>query len=105
MLYANLVVPDGIIQVNDCCHSPEGIRQNLGVREAVTKFCKMTEYTPLMITNTDWSDVVLARKDSRITRVMDAAVDSVGASYVEIPPSMIGAARVRNGARPNLSFL
>lgn len=104
MLYSELVAPDGIIQLNDCCHSDEGVRQNLGVLEAVTKFCKMTEFVPLLITNTDWSDVVLARKGSQMARIADIAVDTVGVSYVEVPPSMLGAARVRSGARPNLSF-
>ena len=61
MLYAGLVVPDGIIQLNDCCHSSEGVRQNLGVLEAVTKFWKMTEYIPLLISNTEASVCTLQR--------------------------------------------
>jgi hypothetical protein len=104
MLYSQLLSHDGLIQLNDCCHSPAGIRQNLGVLEAVVKFCKIKQFSPILMTNSDWTDVLLVPERSRHTDIVDQIINTNDISYVEIPPQLIGASTVRYGKRANLSF-
>jgi hypothetical protein len=105
MFYKDFLSHDGVLQLNDCCHSELGIKQNLGVLEAVVKFTKMTDYVPVAITNTDWSDVILVRKDSQLIPLIDQIINQSDISYVEIPPQLLGALKVRNGVKQNLSFI
>jgi hypothetical protein len=104
LMYAELLAPDGALQLNDCCHSEAGVRQNLGVLEAAVKFCKMSDFVPVLLTNSDWSDLVLVRRASRLRRVIDEVVAGSDIGYVEIPAQLLGAATVRSGRRANLSF-
>ena len=104
MLYQDLVSHTGCIQLNDCCHSNAGVLQNLGVLEATVKFIKMTDFIPVVITNTDWSDVILCRKNNPLICAIDNSILSSDVSYVEVPPQLLGNLRVVNGARTNLSF-
>lgn len=104
MMYSALLSAGGVLQLNDCCHSPDGVRQNLGVLEAVIKFTKMSDFEVIAMTNTDWSDVLLVRRGSQVGVVFDAVMDAVDIAYVDVPTSLLGAARVRTGARANLSF-
>ena len=104
LMYSAILSAGGVLQLNDCCHSADGVRQNLGVLEAVIKFTKMSDFEVIAMTNTDWSDVLLVRKGSQVGVVFDAVMDVVDVAYVDVPTSLLGAARVRTGARANLSF-
>jgi hypothetical protein len=105
MTYQKLLGPDGVIQLNDCCHSLEGLAQNFGVLEAVVKFCKFTDFYPAVLTNTDWSDVLLLRRGSRLVPVIDQVFATNDITYIGVPEQLLGAVRVNSGARKNLSFV
>lgn len=104
MACRDLVSDCGVLQLNDCCHSDAGVRQNLGVLEAVVRFVKVTEFVPVALTNSDFSDLILARRGSPVIDAIDRVIDRHGVPYVEVPHQLLGAARVR-GRRPNISFL
>ncbi|WP_286744480.1 hypothetical protein [Aquabacterium sp. UBA2148] len=104
MFYDSLLGLDGMLQLNDCCHSPAGVRQNLGVLEATLTFMKMADFMPVMITNTDWSDILLVRRKSGIDQVLDKIVEINDVTYVEVPSQLLGALHVKQGKRTNLSF-
>ena len=103
--YQELVGPHGVIQLNDCCHSALGVSINLGVLEAVVKFCKVSDFCPAILTNTDFSDLLLVRRNSRIASLVHEEVNAHELLYVEIPEQLLGAARVINGKSTNLSFV
>ena len=104
LMYGELVSADGALQLNDCCHSAAGVRQNLGVLEAAVKFCKMSDFVPALLTNTDWTDLLLVRRQSNLRRAIDEIVARSDLAFVEIPNQLLGAATVRYGKRANLSF-
>lgn len=106
LYYEELVKEDGVLMLNDCCHSPSGMRQNLGVLEAVTNFIKRTDFIPVAMTHTDWSDVILVRRNSNINRLIHELILDSNISYVEVPHQLISAAKVVAGARRvNISFV
>ena len=105
MLFFNQVLsPTGIFQLNDCCHSEGGVKQNLGVLEATIKFCKLADFRPVAITNTDWSDIILVSKKNKYGPFLDKLFELSNISYVEIPDSLLGAAR-NIGPNKRLSFV
>lgn len=104
MFYDSLLGQDGMLQLNDCCHSPAGVRQNLGVLEATLTFMKIANFKPVLITNTDWSDILLVRRNSGIDLVLEKIVEMNDITYVEIPSQLLGALHVKQGKRINLSF-
>jgi hypothetical protein len=103
--YQAILNPDGLLQLNDCCHSVEGMKQNLGVLEAAVKFCKATDFMPVLVTNTDFTDVLLVRQTSSILSVINQVISNNDITFVEIPHQLLGALHVRYGARQNLSFV
>jgi hypothetical protein len=103
--YQQFLQPNGLFQLNDCCHSAQGVKQNLGVLEATVKFCKMAEFVPVLLTNTDFTDVVLARKSSPMLETIDQVILSNRVDFVEVPDQLFGALKVRSGKRDNLSFV
>jgi len=106
MYYQELLGPDGIMMLNDCCHSHHGTRQNLGVLEALGSFMKRSDFIPVAMTNTDWSDVILVRRDSVLVKLFDMALTNSDVPFVEVPHQLVTAARVVYGAqRPNISFV
>jgi hypothetical protein len=105
MFYEGVLAEDGFFQLNDCCHSDSGIRQNLGVLEATVKFCKMKQYEPILLANTDWTDVLIARRTNAYTSVIDKVIMSNSVQFVEIPSQLLGALNVRVGSLCNLSFV
>ena len=106
MCYQELVKPEGVLMLNDCCHSVAGMRQNLGVLEAVSHFIKRSDFIPVAMTQTDWSDVILVRKNSKISVIIHEVILNSNISYVEVPYQMISAAKVVAGAqRQNISFV
>lgn len=106
MLYQNLLREDGCIQLNDCCHSGKGIEQNLGVLEAVLKFIKVSQYYPVFLTNSDWSDILLVREHSRIKLIIEKISEDSNMDFVEVPAQILGSARVIYGlSRKRISFL
>lgn len=106
MEYSRLCKPESLIMLNDCCHSAGGLRQNLGVLEAVARFIKIGDYRPVALTATDYSDVVLARTGSRIGQVLGQIIERSAISYVELPHQLLAAARVvySGEGRVNISF-
>jgi len=104
-LYSELLNKQGFIQLNDCCHSPDGIRQNLGVLPAAVKFCKMRDFIPIMVTNTDWTDVLFAHRESDYIPFIDIIIRENNIRYVEVPCQLLGALEVKYGRwTQNLSF-
>lgn len=72
-------------------------REHLGVIKATLTFMKMADFMPVMLTNTDRTDVLLVRRKSGIDQLLD--------KIVEIPSRLLGALHVKQGAkRNNLSF-
>jgi hypothetical protein len=64
----------------------------------------MTEFIPVAITNTDWSDILLVKRGGLLQSAISDSIIASDVGYVEIPPQLLGNLRVINGARPNLSF-
>ncbi|WP_439573103.1 class I SAM-dependent methyltransferase [Phreatobacter sp.] len=93
--YQDLLAEDGVMMLNDCCHSLKGMNQNLGVLEAVGNFLKRAEFTPVALTSTDMGDLVIARQGSAVVRALDAALDGSDLSFVEVMPQMLPAAHIR----------
>jgi hypothetical protein len=106
MLYQDLVGPNGAFMLNDCCHSEAGLRQNLGVLEAVGNFLKRSDFTPVAITNTEWSDVILTRKGSLLEQALHWSLVNSDVAFVDVPAQLFPAARlVRGDQRAHLSFV
>lgn len=105
MYYQNLLGPEGAMLLNDCCFSQAGTMQNLGVLEALGNFIKRSDFIPVAMTNTDFSDVILVRKGSKMETAIDFTLRNSDVGYVEVPHQLITAARVVNGPkRTNISF-
>lgn len=105
MLYQGLVGAHGAFMLNDCCHSEAGLRQNLGVLEAVGNFVKRSDFVPVAITNGDWSDVILARRGSLLEQALHLTLMNSDVAFVEVPPQLLPAARlVRGDQRAHLAF-
>lgn len=102
--YQEFLAPNGFLQLNDCCHSAQGARQNLGVLEAAVKYCKMSDFIPAVVTNTDWTDVLLVRRDSPMLNILDKIITGSDVPFVELPHQLFGALKVRPGRKSNLSF-
>ncbi|BAO80671.1 SAM-dependent methyltransferase [Serpentinimonas raichei] len=105
LLWSELCAPDGILMLNDCCHSAAGIRQNLGVLEAVGSFVKRSDFIPVLLTHTDWSDLILCRKAGVMELLLDQVISNIDLRYVEVPHQLLPAARVVQCANGyNISF-
>ena len=79
---------------------------NFGVLPALTEFVKRSKFIPVLLTNTDWSDVVLARKDSVMDNLLNEIVMNSDISHVDIPHQLIGSCKIVRGARRcNVSFV
>jgi hypothetical protein len=104
MNYSSILSNYGLIQLNDCCHSSLGVKQNLGVLEATNKFCKITGFQPVMVTNSDWTDVVLSGPKNAFINYIDMIILSNGIRFVEIPNELLGSLKVVYGKNGNLSF-
>lgn len=106
LIYQNIVADEGCIILNDCCHSTMGTKQNLGVLEAVTSFMKRTNFVPVALTNTDWSDLILVRKGSLMESIIDYVITNSDISFVDVPHQLLPSARVIFGQqRVNISFV
>ncbi len=105
MVFQDLVGPNGCLMLNDCCHSLDGMRQNLDVLEAASSFIKRSDFTPVAITNTDWSDVILVRKGSLLEQALHWTLVNSDVAFVEVPAQLLPAARlVRGDQRVHISF-
>lgn len=106
LYYQDLLAADGVMMLNDCCHSQKGMNQNLGVLEAVANFTKRAEFTPVALTSTDMGDLVIVRQGSAMIVALDAALEASDLSFVEVMPQMLPAAHVRVGpqGRARVSF-
>lgn len=106
LYYQDLLAADGVMMLNDCCHSQKGMNQNLGVLEAVANFMKRAEFTPVALTSTDMGDLVIVREGSAMVGALDAALDGSDLSFVEVMPQLLPAAHVRVSpeGRARISF-
>jgi hypothetical protein len=95
----------GCFQLNDCCHSNAGVRQNLGVLEAALKFCKISNFVPLAAVNRDFTDILFAPRDSLMVDYVDMIFNNNDLSYVEVPDQLLGNLSIKVGARANISFI
>jgi Methyltransferase domain len=103
--YQHFVEKEGCIVLNDCCHSDLGVKQNLGVLEAVSNFIKRSDFVPVALTNTDWSDLILVRKGALIHEYIDQVIVNSDMAWVEVPSQLLPAAKVIQGkTRVNISF-
>lgn len=106
LLWKDRVAQDGLLMLNDCCYSPLAASMNFGVLPALTEFVKRTDFVPALMTNGDFSDVVLARRGSAIEQRLNEIVAASDVPYVDVPHQLLGACRVVPGkGRSNISFL
>lgn len=106
MYWHKILSDNGLIQLNDCCFSDAGAKQNLGVLYAVTEFTKRTDFFPVLLTNTDWSDIVLAKRNSIISQKINDIINMSNIPYVEVPHQLLPSMKIVNGSqRSNISFL
>ena len=74
--------------------------------EASLRFCKIFDFIPLLITNTDFTDVLFAKRGSPIIGLVDTIVSTGDISYVEIPDQLFGSMKIKYGSgKINLSFI
>lgn len=105
MYWQEFVSASGVLMLNDCCHNAAGFAINLGVLQAVITFIKQTDFYPILLTNTDWSDIVLVKKGSMMASMINEVVRNSNLGYVEVPHQLLGSMRVVNGAqRSNIIF-
>ncbi|HEX7645413.1 MAG TPA: class I SAM-dependent methyltransferase [Burkholderiaceae bacterium] len=106
MYYQQFVAEDGCLMLNDCCFSPTGARLNFGVLEAVGNFLKRAPFRPVALTSTDFSDLMMVRRGSKLGDLLDELFVQNAISYVEVPDQLLPAAKVIQGAkRTNISFI
>lgn len=106
MLFQELVPPEGCIMLNDCAFSNDGMRQNLGVLEAVAHFIKRAPFRPVAMTVGAFADLILVRQGSRLGDLCDQIFVDSNVNWVEVPDQLLGAAKVVTGARRlNVSFM
>jgi len=106
MFYRDLASDDSMIQLNDCCHSEYGVKQNLGVLEAVVKFIKVSGYKPICINTKDFSDILLVPPVSKLGEIIDDIFFNSNLNYIEVPVQILGASfvRVNKHGKSVLSF-
>ena len=106
MLFQELVSHEGCIMLNDCAFSNEGLRQNMGVLEAVAHFIKRAPFRPVAMTVGAFADLILVRQGSRLGDLCDQLFVASDVNWVEVPDQLLGAAKVVTGAkRLHVSFV
>ncbi len=104
--YEPLVKPDGVFILKNCCHSTDSIKQNVGMLEAATNFIKRTDFVPVAVTHTDWTEVVLARRGRFMETAFDQFLSGSNVAYVDVPHQLLSAMRVIDShERKNISFV
>ena len=99
MCYKQLLKEDiGCFQLNDCCHSEQGVLQNLGVLEAANKFCKINDFIPVIAVNSDFTDVILAPRKSSIASAINETLEGSKIAYVEVPNELFSNLSIKIGA-------
>ena len=102
---SELLVPDsGCLILNDCCHSREGVEQNLGVLEAANKFCRMKDFVPIVAVNRPWTDVILAPRDSMMIHLVDSVFTASEIPFVEVPLELFPNLSISNTRHRSVSF-
>jgi hypothetical protein len=104
MIYSEYCSENAIIQMNDCCFSEAGLRQNLGVLEACTKFIKVSDWRPLVINRKNFSDLILTRDGSSIGNAINQLLVQSDVPYFEVPDSLLGGCRLMQNSRGVLSM-
>ena len=103
MGFTQLLKGSGFLQLNDVAVSKEGIKQNLGVLEAMSRFIRISDFMVLAITNRDCSDCLLSRRQSPLARNFLNEVERARIKFVEVPGSLVSCARII-GVSESISF-
>jgi len=102
---SELLAPDsGCLILNDCCHSREGVEQNLGVLEAASKFCRMKDFVPIVAVNRPWTDVILVPRESRMVDLVDSVFTESELPFVEVPLELFPNLSISNTRLRSVSF-
>jgi hypothetical protein len=80
----------GIIQCNDVLYGESGLRQNLGVQDAINKFTRFSGFKPILLSAREGGDVLLTR-DRRFEQLIRTALTRNKLFSLEVPDSFIGA--------------
>lgn len=64
----------------------------------------MTDFVPVAITDTYWSDIILVRRQSPLVSLIERIIDLTDLSYVEIPHQLLVVLKVRCNHERKLSF-
>lgn len=106
--WASRILKDaGWIMLNDCCFSTEGIKQNLGVLEACSKFIKMSGFRPIVMTRTDWTDVILIKENAQPVEIfLKDVLSRSGIGFCQIPANLLAGSSVEldSSGRANILF-
>ena len=104
LFFSDILSDHGLLQINDCCHSDLGVKQNLGVLEAANKFCKIANFVPVIAVNRNFTDVLLAPKNSQIIEDINFIVENNDIISVEVPNELFPNLSVKVGKRPQICF-
>ena len=94
-----LLGEQSLLQLNDCCYSEAGLRSNHGVLEAVTRFIKGSNFIPVCLTNTDYSDLLLCRDNSPFLETLHTFIEQSNLTYFELPGQFLSAMKVKINAK------
>ncbi len=95
VMYSKFADENAIIQLNDCCFSIKGARQNLGVLEACTKFIKSTDWRPVAINLRDFSDIIMVNKKSHMYHIVNRIIEESTFPFIEVPDELLAASKIQ----------
>ena len=98
-VYANLVrwekkiEDDGIIIVDNCYVSTDAKLQHFSVLEAVSSFLKLHEWTPIALSTSRWSNMIICRKghEKMLLDKIKSLCAFQSVACIEVPNAMVHA--------------
>jgi len=78
-----------IVQLNDCFVSHQSHAQNIGVIEAVSRFIKLFQWSPVCLA-TGSNDVVISRGFHDMKERFCQILDSSNIRYISVPSALLG---------------
>lgn len=104
MTWSSKLSPDGLMVLNDCIISPNGVKQNLGVLQAAMTFIRNSDFIPIAIHLRDFADLVLINKKSKYLDLVSSNLQQYD-NCIEIPDCLIGQFSLKeNSATSYFSF-